>query len=136
MSLGGDFSSNYTDKLTDQVNYCGISKRQDASYSDPCCSSGYKGSASYPSMVIQKYKCPPPTPAKLALFPKVAIPSSVRTQNLASGKACANLPHATQRFAHYNRYQPPSPCPPLPESANMAGISQPSTRQCNIYPRT
>jgi hypothetical protein len=136
MSLGGDFSSNVTSKLTDQAIYCGVSKRQEITYSNPCCSPGYKTSARYPSMIIEKYNCPPPTPAELALFPKVAVPSSVRTKGLANGKACATLPHPTARFAHYNRYEPPIPCPPLTQLAASAGISKPSTRECNIYPRT
>jgi hypothetical protein len=37
-----------------------------------------------------------------------------------------------QRFSRYDRYTPPVPCPPLPASVNMVGISQPSTRLCNL----
>jgi len=136
MSLGGDFSSNRTDKLTDQANQCGIPKLQGMAYSNTCCSSpGYQPTARYPSMVIQNYKCPPPTPAEFALFPKVAVPSSVRTRALVDGKNCSSLPDPNQRFAKYNRYTPPIPCPPLIQIAASAGISKPSVRECNIYPR-
>lgn len=134
MSLGGDFSSSRTEKLADQVIQCNIPK---IAYSKPCCSnnSGYQPVASYPSVVINKYTCPGPTPAEFALFPKVAIPSSVRTLTLQSN-LCATLPDPKQRFSQYNRYQVPVPCPPLTPLAISAGISQPSTRLCNIYPIT
>ena len=138
MSLGGDFSSNQTDKLTDQAIQCSIPKAQNVAYSSSCCSntSGYQGSARYPSMVIKSKKCPRPTPAEFALFPKVAVPSSVRTQALIDGKLCAALPDSTQRFAKFIRFQIPAPCPPLTPLAASAGISKPSTRECNIYPNT
>ena len=136
MSLGGDFSSNQTNKLTDQAIQCGIPKLQAAAYSDACCySPGYQPTAKYPSIVINKYQCPQPTPAEFALFPKVAVPSSVRIQSIVDGKNCPSLPDPKQRFAQYERYKPPVPCPPLTQLAASAGISKPSNRECNIYPR-
>lgn len=137
MSLGGDFSSNQTNKLTEQAIQCDIPRLQKSAYSSPCCStaSGYQATARYPSMVITNHSCPPPTPAQLALFPKVAVPCSVRTQRLVDGKNCANLPDSNKRFAKFIRFQPPLPCPPLTPLAASAGISKPSVRECNIYPR-
>jgi hypothetical protein len=136
MSLGGDFSSNQTNKLSEQAIQCSIPKLQSIAYSNRCCySPGYQPSARYPSMVINKYNCPPPTPAEFALFPKVAVPSSVRIQNLIDGKNCSLLPDSNERFAQYRRYNPPVPCPPLSQLAASAGISKPSNRECNIYPR-
>lgn len=139
MSLGGNLSSGYTNKLTDNAIYSGITKSVSIAYSDPCCNnSGTSSSftvASQPSMVILANQCPQPTPAEFALYPKVAVPCSVRTQAIAN-KVCATLPDPTSRFSQYQRYQVPVPCPPLNQSANMAGKSLPSSNQCNIYPAT
>jgi hypothetical protein len=44
------------------------------------------------------------------------------------------LPLPTSRFTKYIRFIPAVPCQALPQSANMAGISLPSTRGCNIKP--
>ena len=137
MSLGGDFSSNYTEKVIGHVNQCTIPKHSIIN----CCSgqSGTLGQmgpiARYPSMVLQSKICPQPTPAEMALYPRVAVPSSVRTQGIMN-KVCAALPDPTQRFSKYQRYQVPIPCAPLTPLAASAGISKPSTRECNIYPRT
>jgi hypothetical protein len=131
MSLGGNLSSGYTNSLNNNAVYCEV-KRTEAS---SCCS-GYtsnKPVAAYQSMLLLSKKCPPPSPADFALYPKVAVPSSIRTQSLASGTACsATVPNPISRFAQYQRYQIPIPCPPLPGSANMAGISKPSSRACNL----
>jgi hypothetical protein len=148
MSLGGNLSSGYTNQLTDNALYCGISKSASIAYSDPCYNSGTyargidasgnpvpKPTASYSSMYLQSKTCLPPTPAELALYPKVAVPSSIRTQTIAN-KVCAILPDPGARFAQYQRFQVPVPCPPLNPSANMAGKSLPSSLQCNIYPNT
>jgi hypothetical protein len=136
MSLGGDFSSSVTDKLIDQ-QCCSKIQEVSTSIIVPHCSntSGYKPVATYPSLLLQK-KCTPPTPAQFALYPKVAIPCSLRTQCLVNRSNCASLPHYTNRFAQYNRYQVPEPCAPLTQLAASAGISKPSTRGCNIYPNT
>jgi hypothetical protein len=131
MSLGGNLSSGYTDSLIDKAAYCEV-KRTEAS---SCCP-GYtsnKPVAVYPSMLLLSKTCPPPSPADFALYPKVAIPSSVRTQSLASGTSCsATIPNPISRFAQYQRYQIPIPCPPFPGSVNMVGISKPSSRACNL----
>ena len=135
MSLGANFSSSQTDKLGNEAIRCGV---RTSTYSKSCClnNSGYEPVAKYPSMVIKKYSCPQPTPAALALFPKVAVPSSVRTQKLIDCQVQAFFPDPNQRFAQFNRYKIPLPCPPLTQLAASAGISKPSTRECNIYPNT
>ena len=137
MSLGGNLSSGYTNNLNDKTIYCGITKSISIAYSNPCCNSGSDIKnvvASQPSMVILGNTCPPPTPAEFALYPKVAVPSSVRLQQVTS--SCRSLTNPENRFAKYQRYQVPVPCPPLDQSANMAGKSLPSSLQCNIYPNT
>ena len=136
-SLGANLSSGYTNQLTDKAIYSGITKSASIAYSDPCCnnSGDMSTTASQPSMVILAKPCVAPTPAEFALYPKVAILSSVRTQNLVN-QVCAVLPDPTERFAQYQRYQVPVPCQPLNQSANMAGKSLPSSIECNIYPNT
>jgi hypothetical protein len=134
MSLGGNLSSGYTDQLNEMMIRNGYSKA--VPYSNDCYKniSGNK-SAIYPSILLLNKinSCPPPTPADYALYPKVAVQSSVRTQALLT--CIVNTQSdPTNRFAKFQRYQIPVPCQPLPQSANMAGISLPSTRECNIYP--
>ena len=87
-----------------------------------------------PAMILMASQCPPPTAAQFAKFPKVAVPCSVRTEALRDF-TCPVIVTPRSRFQKYVRYQPPVPCPPLPEIARMAGISQPSTRVCNLPPR-
>jgi hypothetical protein len=138
MSLGGNLSSGYTSQLMDNAKYSGITKSVSIAYSDPCCNSGnYINSpvASRSSMYLISKSCPSPTPAEFALYPKVAVPSTVRTQAIVN-QQCATLPSPEKRFAKYERYQVPVPCPPLDQSANMAGKSLPSSLGCNIYPNT
>lgn len=142
MSLGANFSSGHTDELNQEAILCGI-KAHIAPPVPVCCTdtpSGYAQAqgptAAYSStyMLSKLHSCPPPTPEELALYPKVAVPSSVLTESRRSQTfACAVAADPSQRFAQYRRYQPASPCQPLPQSANMAGISLPSTRQCNLY---
>jgi hypothetical protein len=86
-------------------------------------------------LAAQIAACPIPTPAQFAQFPKVAVPESVRVANLANGGTCATLPDPEQRFAQYIRRAPPVPCQALPQEANMAGKSLPSTRNCPPWPR-
>lgn len=83
-----------------------------------------------PSLLLKSKTCPPPTPAQFALYPKVAVPSSVLTQARATGASCPKVLAPDKRFAHYQRYQAPIPCQALPQSANMAGISLPSSKNC------
>jgi hypothetical protein len=130
MSLGGNFSSGYTQSLIHKDVQCSAPPRVIESCGK-CSKIDLSGStltppvAVYPSMLLLSRPCPPPTPEDFALYPKVAIPSSVRTQNLVNKASC----NPSQRFAQFNRWQVPVPCPPLPPS--MAGISQPSSRLCN-----
>jgi len=133
MPLGGDLSSGHTDLLIEARLRC---EREDIAKKNkraPTCSGIFvkQPTAHYPSMVLSKKGCDPPSPADFAKYPKVAVPSSVRTQELASGSKCPILNPLT-RFAQYERYQVPIPCPPLPDSANMAGKSLPSSRACNL----
>jgi len=131
MSLGGNFSSNHTNNLIDNSLMCSIPKAQSQAFSDNCCNSTLPSSppvARLPSMVIQKDKgCEEVTPADFAKYPKVAVPCSVRTQSLIM-----NTQASSERFQQYRRFQIPTPCPPLPASANMTGKSLPSSRQCNL----
>ena len=131
MSLGGNFSSNHTNTLIENSVTCSIPNAQARAFSDNCCSSPSQSNqpvARLPSMVIQKDKgCQQVTPADFAKYPKVAVPSSVRTRSLI-----ANTQSSSERFQQYRRFQVPTPCPPLPASANMAGKSLPSSRQCNL----
>jgi len=131
MSLGANFSSGHIQNLIDTKSICSIHPKVIESCGQ-CSKSNMSGStmalpvAVYPSMLLLSKTCPSPTPAEFALYPKVAVPSSVRTQALIDRKKC----DVSQRFSHYDRWQVPAPCPPLPPS--MAGISQPSSRNCNL----
>jgi hypothetical protein len=80
-------------------------------------------------MLLLSKKCPPPSAADFALYPKVAQPCSVRTEALSS-PSCNTLPDPSKRFTKYVRYTPAIPCQALPQSANMAGISKPSIKRC------
>ena len=131
MSLGGNLSSGQTSLIIDNSTQCSVSKAQQIAYTDNCCSTSKSPSARYPSMVLFAKACQPPTPAEFAKYPKIAVPSSVRTQALANSSKCPAL-NPVARFAQYQRYQVPVPCPALPASANMAGISLPSSRACNL----
>jgi hypothetical protein len=128
MSLGANFSSGYTDTLRQKQVRSGPSGKV---YSDTCgntqCLSGSIGSngesrAAYQSMYLLSKTCPQNTPVRVT-----TTSSSVRTESL-SNPTCTKT---NGRFSQYNRYDPPDPCPALPQSMNMAGISLPSTRQCN-----
>lgn len=130
MSLGGNLSSGHTNTLIDDSINCSIVKQQQIAHTDKCCAGLQKQPvARYPSMVLLAKPCPPPSPADFAKYPKIAVPSSVRTQALAN-RVCN--PDPLTRFQKYQRYQVPVPCPPLPASSNMAGKSLPSSRLCNL----
>jgi len=86
-----------------------------------------------PSLYILSKVCPTPSVEDFAKFPKVAVPCSVRTEALlVANSKCATIPDPVNRFSKYQRFQAPTPCQALPQSANMAGISQPSSRKCNL----
>ena len=126
-------SSGHISIVNDQTVYCSKVTGQ----TEDCCKTSGSGAAikqpvaRLPSMVLASKKCPNPSPADFALYPKVAQPSSARTEFLQK-KACAGVEYASRRFSHYVRYTPPVPCQALPPEANMAGISKPSTRGCNL----
>ena len=125
MSFNANMSSGNTDKLNQQSVCCA----KVITSSNPCCSKTPTGplTVQLPSMLLLSRKCPKPTPEQFAKYPKVAGPSSILTESKVAPTNCVN---PTNRFSQYQRYQAPIPCQPLPQSANMAGISQPSTRQC------
>ena len=135
MSLGGNLSSGHTSQLIDTTisNQCSVSQ---PSYSDNCCVKTIPGrqpvAVRSSVHLAKKTVCPKPSRADFALFPKVAIPSSARTQAIQGSLEGCRLVTKTQRFSRYDRYTPPVPCPPLPAFVNMVGISQPSTRACNL----
>ena len=137
MSLGGNIASGYTDSLTEKAVDAGKPKLLSMAVSNKCCiESEVKPVARYPSMVLLSKHCMPISPAQFSQYPKVAGPSSIRTQSLADTSKCSVSFDPISRFVKYQRYQVPVPCQPLPASANMAGISQPTSLQCNIYPNT
>jgi hypothetical protein len=126
MSLGANFSSGYTGNLQSASAMCVLPDRViDTCNSCKTDTSGSQPVAKYPSMVLLGKICPSPTQEQFALYPKVAVPSSIRTQGIID-----KVIDKSQRFSQYRRYTPPAPCPPLPPS--MAGISKPSTRNCNL----
>ena len=124
MSFNTNMSSGYTDSLNQRSVCCAKAN----TLPNPCClkASGPL-TCQLPSMILLSRKCPKPTPEQFAKYPKVAVPSSILTESKVAPANCSNR---TNRFSQYQRYQAPIPCQPLPQSANMAGISQPSTRQC------
>ena len=130
MSLGGNLSSGYTDKLTAAAIRCGpLPRPTNNTCGTQCLVSGQKQPvAAYPSMVLLSNTNLNFTPSDFVSYPKVAVPSSVRTESLANPRSTSNV---NDRFSQYNRYQPAVPCQALPQKANMAGISQPSSKQCN-----
>lgn len=128
MSNYGNISSGYTDTINQIALRC---KYLQFTGEAKCCLKTPPGplTVQVPSMILLSKKCPPPSAADFALYPKVAQPCSVRTESL-SNPTCNILPDPNKRFVQYVRYTPPVPCQDLPQSAKMAGISLPSTRQC------
>jgi hypothetical protein len=124
MSLGANFSSGYTDKIQQDEVRCAV-PRVSLESCIPCKTdvSGPQPIAQTCSMALLGKSCPPPTEAEFALYPKVAVASSVRTLAIID-----KVLDKSQRFSQYRRYTPPTPCPPLPPT--MAGISQPSSKRC------
>ena len=129
-----NLSSGYTNIQTENAIQCGLPKVTASAQNDKCCSGStiVQPVAMYQSMLLKSKVCPQPSPEEFALYPKVAVASSVRTQ-LLSSQACTA---STNRFSQYDRYQIPVPCQALPQEAAMAGISRGTTLNCNIYPQT
>jgi hypothetical protein len=128
-----NIASGNTDKVNDRAVMCSLPAITKRATSDNCC--GNKGSpgplsVQLSSLYSESKICPGPTPAEFALYPKVAVASSVRTLEKVSALETCSAPG--ERFAKYKRWQPPLPCPPLPQIAQSAGISKPSTRACNL----
>ena len=123
-NLGGNFSSRYTDNVNRYANNISRVRSQPCPIDLSGNTSKLYPMAVYPSIQLLK-RCPI-IPAQL----KVTVPSSVLTE---LSRVPTDPTDPTQRFNQYQRYQPPAPCPALPLTANMAGISKPSTRLCNLY---
>ena len=155
MSLGANFSSGHTNHVNQEASKpcaCANASSGPVATLGPgatlgpvasaCCTSGktlVSPAAVYSSMhtISQLLSCPAPTPEQFASYPKVAVPSSVRTEAVRDRSyACAIEADPSQRFSKYRRYQPAPPCLPLPHTAAMAGISKPSVRACNLYTGT
>jgi len=133
MSLGANLPSGQIQKVIDQSSICNVPV-----FKAPACSQcGNKaidssGNTVVPiattqSMLLASKKCQPPTPEEFAKYPKVAVPSSVRTQTLMD---CVKSTNLNNRFAYLGIRPTVVPCPPVPPT--MAGISQPSSRACNL----
>jgi hypothetical protein len=133
MNYTANIASGNTDKIGAEVIRCSVEAAaatgDNRSVPLPCRTPVGPLTVQVPSMLLASKGCPPPSRADFAKYPKVAVASSIRTQNLMSTyENCSQ-----RRFSEYRRWQPPPPCPALPQSANMAGISQPSTRKCNSF---
>ena len=137
MSLGANTSSGYADIINENtlgafIQNTLISRSSNTNPGTCCLGPEVKGplTVQLPSLLLKSRSCPPPTPAQFALYPKVAVPSSVLTQARASGSSCPKVLAPDKRFAQYRRYQVPAACQALPQSANMAGKSLPSSKNC------
>lgn len=133
MSLGANLPSGQIQKVIDQSSMCNVPVFKGSACSQ-CDTKAIDSSgntvvpiATTQSMLLASKTCPPPTPAEFAKYPKVAVPSSVRTQSLMD---CVKSTNLNNRFAYLGIRPAVVPCPPLPPT--MAGISQPSTRACNL----
>lgn len=136
MSFGANTSSGHSDIINQNTLEAFVqntSSRSSNTSSGPCClGPEIRGplTVQLPSLHLKSKNCPPPTPAQFALYPKVAVPSSVLTQARATSSSCPKVLAPDKRFAQYNRYQAPALCQALPQSANMTGISLPSSKNC------
>ena len=142
MSLGANFSSGHTSHVNQEaIDSCACLQPEVTlqPVASSCCTSGQtqiSPAAVYSSMhtISKLLSCPAPTPEQFASYPKVAVPSSVRSEAVRDRSyACAIETDPSQRFSQYRRYQPATPCLPLAQTAAMAGISKPSVRRCNLY---
>lgn len=132
-----NIASGNSDKINADSIRCSLPAVTKAATSDKCCVNNVpRGplTVQLSSLYAESKSkaCPPPTPEQFALYPKVAVPSSLRTLEKLSNYENCTTTTADQRFAKFRRWQPPPPCPPLPQTAQSAGISKPSTRACNL----
>lgn len=134
MNYTTNIASGNTDKINADAIRCSLPAITRSAKSDNCCAKNPPGPlvVQTSSLYSESKKCPGPTPDELARYPKVAVPSSVRTLEKVNNFESCTTTTAGERFAKYKRWQPPVPCPPLPQSAQNAGISKPSTRACNL----
>lgn len=135
MNYMANMASGNSDKVNADAIRCSLPAVTRTAASDKCCVNNIPRETSnvqLSSLYSESKVCPGPTPEQFALYPKVAIPSSMRTLEKLSNYQNCTTTTADQRFAMFKRWQPPAPCPPLPQIAQSAGISKPSTRACNL----
>lgn len=135
MNYMTNMASGNSDKINVDAIRCSLPAVTKTATSDKCCvNSTPPGplTVQLSSLYSESKTCPPPTPEQFALYPKVAVPSSLRTSQKLSNYQNCTTTTADQRFAKFTRWQPPAPCQPLPQIAQSAGISKPSTRACNL----
>jgi len=133
MNYTANIASGNTDKIGAEVIRCSVEAAaetaENISMPLPCRMPTGPLTVQVPSMLLASKGCPAPSRVDFAKYPKAAVASSTRTQNLISTYENSRQ----DRFSQYRRWQPPPPCQALPQSANMAGISKPSTKQCNSF---
>ena len=129
MNYTANIVSGNTDKINDNVIRCAREALAANNQQAPICNITPPGPSTVqvPSMLLLARRCPPVTPGP------VTMTSSAHIQNKTINTLNCNSSGLEQRFARYQRWQPPAPCPPLPQSANTAGISKPSTKGCNSF---
>ena len=130
-----NMASGNSDKINADAIRCSLPAVTKTAASDKCCVNNVPRGTSnvqLSSLYSESKTCPPPTPEQFALYPKVAVPSSLRTSQKLSNYQNCTTTTADQRFAKFTRWQVPAPCQPLPQIAQSAGISKPSTRACNL----
>ena len=130
-----NMASGNSDKINADAIRCSLPAVTKTAASDKCCVNNVPRGTSnvqLSSLYSESKTCPPPTPEQFALYPKVAVPSSLRTSQKLSNYQNCTTTTADQRFAKFTRWQAPAPCQPLPQIAQSAGISKPSTRACNL----
>lgn len=135
MNYMANMASGNSDKINADAIRCSLPAVTRTAASDKCCVNNIPRETSnvqLSSLYSESKVCPGPTPEQFALYPKVAIPSSMRTLEKLSNYQNCTTTTADQRFAMFKRWQPPAPCQPLPQIAQSAGISKPSTRACNL----
>ena len=135
MNYMTNMASGNSDKINADAIRCSLPAVTKTAASDKCCVNNVPRGTSnvqLSSLYSESKTCPPPTPEQFALYPKVAVPSSLRTSQKLSNYQNCTTTTADQRFAKFTRWQVPAPCQPLPQIAQSAGISKPSTRACNL----
>ena len=135
MNYMTNMASGNSDKINADAIRCSLPAVTKTATSDNCCVNNVPRGTSnvqLSSLYSESKVCPPPTPEQFALYPKVAVPSSLRTSQKLSNYQNCTTTTADQRFAKFTRWQAPAPCQPLPQIAQSAGISKPSTRACNL----